>query len=145
MGRISRDELHSEILSSVSKRGTCRRLQVGALLVKDNRIINTGFNGPEKGAPECTDEYCDINKSCTRAVHAEINIIANCAKHGIPTKGTTIWVGYNPCPACSRAIIQAGIKEVVYIKEFRDTSGLQILGRAKVNVRQYGRPHTESS
>jgi dCMP deaminase len=138
MDRISRDQLHANILAEISKRGSCKRLQVGALLINDNRIISMGYNGPVKGDLDCTDINCDLEHSCLRAIHAEQNILANCAKHGISTNGTTIWVEFNPCPACARLLVQAGIREVVYIKEFRDVTGITILRSAGIIIRKYG-------
>ena len=139
MSRISRDQLHCEILTSVAKRGTCKRLQVGAILIKDKRVINHGYNGPVSGDVECSETSCDLSKGCTRAIHAEQNILANCAKHGIPTEGATMWVSYNPCPTCARLIVQSGIKEVVYLEEYRLNEGKEIMERAGIKVRKYER------
>lgn len=138
MERISRDQLFYNILEQISRRGSCMRLQVGALLVRDNRIISMGYNGPVSGDLECTNTNCNLEESCLRAIHAEQNVLANCAKHGIPTLGTTMWVGYNPCPTCARLIAQAGVKKVVYVKEFRDRSGIAILENAGIEVYKYG-------
>jgi len=145
MERISREVLHYNVLKEVSKRGSCKRLQVGALLINDNRIVSMGYNGPIKGAKVCNSTNCVLEESCTRALHAEQNVIANCAKHGTPTEGTTMWVEYNPCPTCARLIVQAGVQSVVYIKDFRDRSGLSILHKGGVTVRKYGELHIQDN
>jgi len=136
--RISREQFFHGTLQLCAQRGSCGRLQVGAILIRDNRVISQGYNGPEKGALACNGTNCDLETSCTRALHAEENVIANCAKHGIPTKGTTLWVSYNPCPSCARLIVQAGISAVVYLEEFRDTSGIHTLRQRGVKVTRYG-------
>ena len=134
VNRISRDELAMRVALLISQRGTCGRLQVGAVLIKDNRIIATGYNGPPPGLAECADEVCDISKPCTRAIHAEANLIAHCSKLGIPTENTTLYVTHSPCIKCAELIAQAGIKKVVFGLKFRDEEGLKLLLEMGIGV-----------
>jgi len=133
--RISRHQTFAAILDILEKRATCERAQVAAIIARDNRIISSGYNGPPHGSPHC-DLGCDTSKSCTRATHAEINAIAYAAKSGTETDNTTLYCSYSPCPACARAIVSAGIKEI-YFKKLYDnvdhSMGLEILGLSGVN------------
>lgn len=136
--RISRDELHQGILELMEKRGTCGRLKVAALIVMDNRVIATGYNGTPSGLPHCGEYWgCDPSKPCTAAIHAEANAIYFCAKHGISTLDSTIITSASPCIKCAEAIIQAGISCVIYRDEFRDTSGIELLIKAGIKVKKY--------
>ena len=104
----------------VSQRSTCDRALVGSVLVKDKRIIATGYNGSISG-----DEHCDdcghllVEGHCVRTVHAEQNAITQCAKYGIDTLGSEIYVTHFPCLNCTKALLQAGIKKVNYLKDYR--------------------------
>lgn len=132
--RISRDQLHIQMAELMAKRGTCARLQVGAVLVKDKRVIATSYNGPPTGLPHCSEHICDVTKPCTHAIHAEANIISFCAKHGIATDDSILYLTHSPCIKCSELIIQAGIKAVIFDNEFRDMAGPTLLQRAGVFV-----------
>lgn len=134
MERISRTELFMNIAYMISKRGTCGRLQVGCIIVKENRIISTGYNGPVKDAAHCNEFSCNVNESCTRAVHAEANAIYWAAKEGTKLKRCTIYCTHSPCEKCAEAIIQSGIKTVIYNKDFRDKLPLVVLKKAGVEV-----------
>lgn len=135
--RISRDELHMEIAILYSKRATCKRGGVGAVAIKDKRVIASGYNGPAPGSPHCSDDTCDINSPCKRAIHAEANLIAFCAKFGIPLMGATLFVTSSPCLKCAELIIQSGISEVVYKDNFRDISGLKLLFANNIKITVY--------
>lgn len=132
--RISREEFFIEVLNSIKKRSTCIRKQVGALLVKDNRIIAMGYNGvlpgvdPMDGVDPITGE--------SKTVHAEANIISFCAKNGISTEGCKLYISLSPCIKCAELIVQAGIKEVSYIEEYRDPEGVNVLKRQFIPVKQ---------
>lgn len=125
--RLSRDQLHMQVALLYSARATCDRLHVGAVLVKDKRIIATGYNGPPEGQPHCDHSNDPPNTPCTQAVHAEANIIAYCAKHGISTWDSTMYITHSPCIKCAELIIQAGIKRVVFGTAYRDITGLALL------------------
>ena len=111
------------------------RSKVGSVLVKDNRIIATGWNGTPAGADNCCEETCGIElKTKPNVIHSEANIIYNSAKNGIKTDGTVLYITLSPCSTCALAIIQAGIKKVYYHEEYRDTTGLDILRESDIEV-----------
>jgi dCMP deaminase len=116
MERITREKLFNDIVYLVSLRSTCPKKKVGAILIKDNRIIAMGYNGvlPNMDHSKGIDE-----DGITHTVHAEANIIAFCAKEGIPTKGTTLMTTLSPCEKCAELIIQSGIKEVIFLEQYR--------------------------
>ena len=121
MTRPDWDLYFIQIAKEVASRSTCPRASVGAVIVKDNRIISTGYNGAPSGEPHCTDEGCVMeNEHCARAVHAETNAIAQAAKYGVSLNGATIYItdamGRKPtpiCHKCSQLIKVAGIIRVV--------------------------------
>lgn len=111
----------AEMAEHAKDRATCNRLEVGCILVKDNRVISTGYNGSIKGHEHCTDAGCleveeNGRKGCKRTIHAEHNAILQCARYGIPTDGATAYVTHYPCPDCMKALNQAGIVKVVFDK-----------------------------
>src|SRR6478609_210045 len=95
--RLNRDALNIQIASLIAQRGTCLRLNVGCVIVKDNRVITSGYNGPLKHAPHCSDKICNTESACERAIHAEANAIGYAAKVGIPLEGTTLYCTHQPC------------------------------------------------
>lgn len=104
----------------LSMRSTCRRLMVGAVIVRDGRVIAGGYNGSVSGEVHCIDEGCLMEKGhCIRTVHSEMNAIIQCAKFGVATEGADIYVTHYPCLRCSKAIIQAGIKNIYYLYDYR--------------------------
>ena len=112
----------------------CTRLQVGALLVKDKRIISDGYNGTPSGFENiCEDEN---NKTKPYVLHAEANAITKVAASNNNSTGATIYVTHAPCLECSKLIIQAGIKRVVYAESYRLTEGIDLLKRAGLEVLQ---------
>lgn len=122
--RISRHNLFREMAILMSHRSSCMKTAVGAVLVRDNRIIACGYNGvlsKEQHSKGMDDQ------GVTYTVHAEVNIIAFCAKYGIPTSGTVLYTTLSPCEKCAEIIIQADIREVYYIDEYRDDTGLKKL------------------
>jgi len=138
MKRMGRDEYLMRIASVVALRGTCSRARVGAVLAREGRVVSTGYNGSPSGTAHCEDEGCVSNGEgrCIRTVHAELNCICFAAKHGIGTEGTTLYVTHAPCLDCAKAIINAGIKEVLYLKEYTP-NGLRLLKEAQVDTKYY--------
>lgn len=124
--RISKPKMFMEIALVLSKRANCQRGSVGAVITKNNRIISTGYNGPLHGSIPCSSKICDLDSPCTRSVHAELNAILHAAREGISTDGTTLYCTTLPCSACAKAIIQAGIKTVYYLNEYRNKESLEI-------------------
>lgn len=120
------------------------RSKVGAVLVCDNRIIATGWNGTPAGFDNCCEEKYvkgpssnDIGlKTKATVIHAEANAIYFCAKHGISTEGAILYITLSPCATCALALIQAGIKEVYYLEKYRDDTGLRILQQANIKIEQ---------
>lgn len=127
--RITRNELHMGIATLMSQRGTCGRAQVGCIITVDNRIISTGYNGPPPREPHCSEHVCDTSKTCSRAIHAEVNAIAHAARYGLSLNGSTLYCTHAPCPSCARLIIQSGISKVVYKYPYKVDEGLEILKR----------------
>lgn len=115
-----------------SENSYCQRRQVGCLIVKDKMIISDGFNGTPTGFPnQCEDEN---NVSFPYVLHAEANAITKIARSGNNSDGATLYVTDSPCIECSKLIIQAGIKRVIYGREYRLTDGVDLLRRAGIEV-----------
>ena len=113
--RASVHNYFMDIAKKVSERGTCDRKQVGCILVKDKRIIATGYNGSMSGADHC-DEVGHLMEDghCIRTVHAEINALAQCAKYGASCDGATCYCNTYPCWNCFKALVNAGVKAIYY-------------------------------
>ena len=110
----------------------CRRRKVGALIVKDKMIISDGYNGTPSGFEnECEDEQ-DNTKSYV--LHAEANAITKVAKSNNSSEGSTLYITSSPCMECSKLIIQAGIRRVVFVEKYRITDGLDLLKRANIEL-----------
>lgn len=109
------DEYFMSITELVAERATCPRLRVGAIIVKDKRILTTGYNGAPAGLPHCDDVGCLIIKDhCVRIIHAELNAILQAALTEAKLKGADLYSVYFPCLECMKAIISVGIKRVIY-------------------------------
>lgn len=110
----------------------CKRRQVGALLVKDKMIISDGYNGTPSGFENnCEDEN---NTTFPYVLHAEANAITKVAKSNNSSEGATLYVTSSPCMECSKLIIQAGIKRVVYCDNYHKTDGIELLKKANIDV-----------
>lgn len=111
------DTYFLEIAFKVRERSTCPRLQVGAVVVKDNRIKGTGYNGSPSGLAHCDDAGCMMRGNhCVRTIHAEVNALLECSPE--ERKDATLYVTARPCAECSKLIINSGIKRVVYAVEY---------------------------
>jgi len=141
--------MYRGILGSVEQSSTCGRLQVGALIVKDGRVISMGWNGVPSGQDHCKEHFenrgWDVNvewmkeehhKYATKnEIHAEQNAIAYAAKSGISTDGAEMYITYSPCRDCAKLVVAAGIKEVYFTNEYdRDTEGVEFLKRNNIEV-----------
>lgn len=114
------DEYFMDIAFKISERGTCNRLQVGSVLVKDKRIKSSGYNGSPEGQPHCSDVGCYLhNNHCIRTIHSEANCL-NLADVE-DKQGATIYVTHYPCPDCQKLIISSKIKRVVYANYYEPT------------------------
>ncbi|MTJ15028.1 dCMP deaminase family protein [Anabaena sp. UHCC 0187] len=121
------DEYFLMLAKLAATRSTCLAFPVGAVIVKNKQVVATGYNGSPSGSAHCTTQgycypglnSCDASKTLpSRAVHAEANAIAQAAKYGISTDGSSIYVTLEPCLSCLKLIISAGIKEVFYETSF---------------------------
>jgi len=130
--RISRNELYMGLAILSSKRSICERLQVGAVLVKDNRIIANSYNGLLPGSNDHCTGVCDTTKSCTKTLHAEQNLISFCAKEGISMKGCLVVLTDSPCLKCFNLLIQSGITEIIFHRAYRITGHLYGFGDIKI-------------
>lgn len=132
--RPPKDVTLMETAWSWAKQGTCSRLQVGAVIARDTRIIVTGYNGAPAGLSHC--EHDGSEERCAAAVHAEMNAVGYAAREGLPTGGATLYVTHEPCEHCAPVIIAAGVVRVVYAALYRSRRGVDRLEAAGVHVDQ---------
>ena len=125
------DSRYLEMAEIWAHNSYCKRRQVGALIVKDRMIISDGYNGTPSGFENICEED-GVTKPYV--LHAEANAITKVAKSGNSSEGATLYVTASPCLECSKLIIQAGIKRVVYRDEYRLTDGIDLLRRAGIEV-----------
>ena len=117
--RPSWDEYFMQIALDVATRSTCLRRQVGAVIVRDRRILTTGYNGAPMGLPHCLTAGCHlVNGHCIRCLHAEQNAICQAAKNGVALDGATLYCRMTPCRVCAMLIINCGIKRVVCQRKY---------------------------
>lgn len=120
MSRPDWPDYYLAIARAVARRASCPRLAVGAVLVKDNAIIATGYNGAPSGFPECEKVGCEMeNGHCVRVLHAERNVLLHAARHAGGVHGSTLYLTHEPCYDCAKHIIQAGVKRVVFDGAYR--------------------------
>ena len=115
-----------------SENSYCQRRRVGALIVKDKRIISDGYNGTPSGFENVCEDEDHLTKPYV--LHAEANAITKIARSNNNSDGSTLYVKDSPCVECSKLIIQAGIRRVVYAREYRLTDGIELLRRAGIEV-----------
>lgn len=137
------DEYFMEIVQVTKKRSTCKRRQVGAVIVKDKRILATGYNGAPKGLEHCEKVGCmreqlsvpsgERHELC-RALHAEQNAIIQAAYSGVSINDSTIYVTDQPCVLCAKMIINAGIKRVVFSGKYPDNLSVKFLEEAGIEL-----------
>lgn len=141
--RPSWDEYFIEMLDIVKKRSTCLRRQVAAIIVKDKRIIATGYNGAPAGIAHCGEIGClreerkvpsgEKHELC-RAIHAEQNAIIQAAVHGTSISGATIYITHSPCVLCAKMLINANIKRIIYTSDYPDEYAMSLLKEAGVQI-----------
>jgi len=132
-----------EMAQVAAKRSTCLRRSVGAVIVKNQQIVATGYNGSPMGLPHCEEVGClreqlkipsgKCQELC-RAVHAEQNAITQAAYHGVSLKGCTIYVTHQPCVVCTKMLINAGIERVVYANPYPDELAQEMMGQSKMDI-----------
>ncbi|WP_265821108.1 deoxycytidylate deaminase [Geovibrio ferrireducens] len=142
------DQYFIEITNIAKQRSTCLRRQVGALLVKDNHILATGYNGVPAGVTHCEAVGCLRQKlnvpsgqrhELCRGLHAEQNAILQAAYHGVPIKGATLYCNTKPCSICTKMIINAGIVRIVYELYYEDALADEILAETNIIVEQFNK------
>jgi len=145
MSRPTWEEYFMDITRLVAKRSTCLRRQVGAILVMEKRILATGYNGAPSGLAHCLDIGClrereqipsGERQELCRGLHAEQNAIIQAAFHGIRIQGATLYCTNLPCVICTKMIINAGIKEILYESGYADELSQQMLMEARIPIRQ---------
>lgn len=136
--RIPWDQYFMAQAVLLSLRSTCSRLEVGATLVKDRRIIAGGYNGSVSGDVHCIDEGCYVvDGHCIRTIHAEMNALLQCAKLGVSTDNAEIYVTHFPCLPCTKAILQAGVKKIHYLNDYRNNQyALDLIQQVGATVHQ---------
>jgi len=141
------DEYFMKIAEVAAMRSSCLRRHVGAVAVKDKRILATGYNGAPSGLRHCKETGCirqELNvpsgqqHELCRGLHAEQNVIIQAALHGVSIAGATLYSTCQPCVLCAKMIINAGIKEVVFKGDYPDKLALEMLQEAKLILRRYG-------
>lgn len=127
---MNREELYLGLASLISRRSTCDRAHVGAVLVRGNRILSVGYNGSPPGSVHCDEAGCLVGvrgSNCIRTIHAEVNTVL----HGPGSdaiRGSVLYSTHSPCLNCIKVLMSAGVKEVVFLKYYRDDDALAFLG-----------------
>ncbi|MBC7197215.1 MAG: cytidine/deoxycytidylate deaminase family protein [Deferribacterales bacterium] len=137
------DKYFLELTDVVKKRSTCLRRQVGAIIVKDNHILSTGYNGVPTKISHCSEVGCLREKlkvpsgerhELCRGLHAEQNAIIQAALHGVSIKDATIYTNTKPCSICTKMIINAGIKRIVYQIDYSDKLADELLAETDIEL-----------
>lgn len=123
------DQYFMKIATIVAERATCTRASIGAVIVKDKNIVATGYNGSPAGHPHCSEVGCLVyvsrnpdgeeEENCFRTIHAEINAIAQAAKHGVEINGADIYITASPCYHCLKTLMNTGISRIFYSKPYK--------------------------
>ena len=142
--RPSWDEYFMTLANEVATRTTCLRRAVGAIIVKDRRILATGYNGVPTGLAHCAETGClrqqlsvpsgQRHEIC-RGLHAEQNAIIQAARYGIDIEGSSIYITTEPCSVCAKMLINAGIKEIVFATAYPDKLSEELLGETDILIR----------
>lgn len=137
--RPSWDAYFMELAEVVAKRSTCPRRHVGAVLVRDRRILATGYNGAPPGFPHCTEQGCLMKDGhCVRTIHAEVNAILQAALHGVTVRGSTLYTTATPCLNCAKMLIGAGVTRIVYRDWYPDELAVRFLQEAGIPLEPVG-------
>lgn len=114
--------IYKRIILELSQTSTCDRAQVGAILTIDDRIVASGYNGSIYGDVHCNVEgHLMVDGHCIRTIHAENNVIAFCAKRGIPTAGASLMTSRFPCQICTKLLRQSGVVDIYYVEDYRNS------------------------
>lgn len=126
------DRRYLEMARIWAKNSYCKRLQVGALIVKDRMIISDGYNGTPEGFENVCED--DENRTKPYVLHAEANAITKVAKSNNSSDGATLYITTSPCLECAKLIIQSGIRRVVFCDNYRSEDGIKLLKRANIET-----------
>lgn len=149
MERLSWDDYFMEITRLVSKRSTCLRRHVGAVIVRNKRILTTGYNGAPRGLPHCSETGClreqmgipsGQKQELCRGLHAEQNAIIQAALCGVSIEGAELYSVTHPCVVCAKMIINAGITRVVFEDSYPDPLSKQMLDAAGIEMVKIEKP-----
>ena len=133
--RLNWDEYFMSIAFLASMRSPCERLHVGAVIVKNNRIISMGYNGFISGAPHISRVRDNHEQSI---IHSEVNAIVDCARRGVSLEDATIYVTHYPCINCFRSIAGSGIRNIIYSNDYRnDRFVSEIAVESNIHIRQF--------
>ncbi|MGN0301517.1 MAG: deoxycytidylate deaminase [Anaerotardibacter sp.] len=144
--RPSWDEYFMTLAEEVAKRTTCLRRGVGAVIVKDRRILATGYNGVPTGLRHCDETGClrkqlDVpsgqRHEICRGLHAEQNALIQAARYGINIEGASIYINTQPCVVCAKMLINAGISEIIYKNPYPDELAMELLGESQIKIRVF--------
>ena len=147
--RISWDEYFLKLAMLVAERSTCLRHHVGAIVVKDKRILTTGYNGAVSGMKSCIELGClrdklkiesGIRHELCRAVHAEQNAIIQAGLYGINVSGSTMYITHSPCIICAKMIANAGIKRIVTFADYPDKNALELFKKKGIRLDRINKP-----
>lgn len=141
--RPSWDEYFLKLAMLASERATCPRMHCGCVLVKDKYVLSTGYNGSLPGLAHCEDVGCLIvDNHCVRTNHAEMNAIAQAARHGVSLDGATAYVTNMPCTTCAKALLAAGISRIVVFSDYHGSLAEQFLEDSGVPLDRLPMPST---
>lgn len=129
------DKAYLRLAESWSQLSYCNRKQVGAIIVKDNIIISDGYNGTPAGFDNCCED--EQGNTYWYVLHAEANAILKVAKSTNNCKDATLYLTHSPCKDCSKLVLQSGISRLVYREQYKDTSGLEFLQSAGLEIVQF--------
>jgi dCMP deaminase len=149
--RSTWDEYFMKMSMLIGERSTCLRHHIGAIIVKEKRVLTTGYNGAAKGVKDCIELGCLRNKlnipsgtrhEVCRAIHAEQNALIQAGVHGININNSTLYCTHTPCMICAKMIVNAGIKEVVSYHDYADEEARRFLKDAGILLRKVNRPES---
>ena len=127
------DEYFMEVARTVATRATCPRASVGAVVVRDHRILTTGYNGAPRHVAHCSEVGCLLeNGHCVRTTHAEANAVVQGALYGVSLAGGTAYTTHQPCLGCSKLLISAGVIKIVFAEPYPDPMATALLAEAGV-------------
>src|SRR4030067_1151546 len=143
MARPDWDDYFMKIAEDVATRSTCIRRSVGAIIVKDKRILSTGYNGAPANIAHCTEETClrtmynvpsgERHELC-RGLHAEQNAIIQAALHGASIKDATVYITHQPCSICTKMLINSGIKKIICRSAYNDRFAAELIAESGITL-----------